>query len=128
MKSICAHCGSPYEQTSTSAQCDDCRPKDDGTLDQYRGSRYERGYDSRWKRLSLRARRLQPFCSDCGSADDLTADHSVEAWKRHEAGKPIRLQDIDVVCRRCNSDRGAARGANANDDYRAGRSGITFLD
>ena len=42
--------------------------------------------------------------------DDLTADHTELAWQRFDAGKSIRLQDIDVVCRSCNSARGEARG------------------
>ncbi len=68
------------------------------------------GYDYRWRKLSERARKLQPFCSDCGTRDDLTADHSPEAWARKEAGKTIRLKDIDVVCRTCNIKRGNVRG------------------
>lgn len=59
--------------------------------------------------MSKRARRLQPWCSDCGTVEDLSADHSVEAWARRAEGKAIRLQDIEVVCRSCNSRRGRAR-------------------
>lgn len=68
------------------------------------------GYDGAWDRLSKRARKLSPFCEDCGTPDDLTCDHSAEAWRRKEAGKPIRLCDVAVVCRSCNARRGAARG------------------
>lgn len=53
---------------------------------------------------------MQPFCLDCGATDDLQADHTPEAWARKAAGKAIRLQDIAVVCGRCNRDRGQARG------------------
>lgn len=67
------------------------------------------GYDSTWDRLSKRARRMQPWCTDCGTTDDLTADHSPEAWKRKAEGKPIRLSDVTVVCRPCNAKRGRAR-------------------
>lgn len=86
-----------------------------------------RGYGSAWQKLSVRARRLQPFCSDCGATDDLTADHSPEAWERHAAGLPIRLVDVDVVCRSCNSKRGRARPwgegvAQQNIDRRARQS------
>ena len=38
-----------------------------------------RGYDRRWRVLSERARKLQPWCSDCGATEDLQADHSPEA-------------------------------------------------
>lgn len=69
-----------------------------------------RGYDAAWAKLSKRARRAQPWCSDCGSVTDLQADHTPTAWERHEAGLPIRLQDIDVCCGPCNRARGAARG------------------
>lgn len=67
------------------------------------------GYDWRWRKLSLKARRLQPWCTDCGATTDLTTDHLPIAWERHDAGKPIRLTDVEVVCRPCNSRRGAAR-------------------
>jgi len=68
-----------------------------------------RGYDATWERLSRRARKIQPWCSDCGATEDLQADHTPEAWQRRAAGKPIRLQDIDIVCRDCNVSRGSAR-------------------
>lgn len=80
-----------------------------------------RGYDANWKRLSKRARRLQPFCTDCGTTEDLQADHSPEAWARKAAGKPIRLQDIAVRCGPCNRAAGAARGPSAT---RGGTPGV----
>ena len=95
----CADCGEPTE----AARCTDCRPRDT------KPSATSRGYDSAWAALSRRARRLQPFCTDCGTTENLTTDHSPEAWRRKEAGLPIRLEDVDVVCRSCNARRGAAR-------------------
>lgn len=127
LRSACSDCGTPYERDTTKlATCPDCRPADraDETdrpsklrrLDD-RGTRQARGYGAEWDRLSVRARRLQPWCTDCGSPDDLTADHSPEAWRRHERGQRIRLRDIDVVCRGCNAARGAARGPNTRDRH-----------
>ncbi len=84
----CLDCGTP----SASTRCPPCR-----------------GYDSEWERLSQRARKLQGFCSDCGSRENLQCDHSPEAWARRAAGKTIRLKDIDVVCGPCNTHRGQAR-------------------
>lgn len=72
-----------------------------------------RGYDAAWTRLSKRARRLQPFCSDCGSTEDLQTDHTPEAWQRKAAGKEIRLCDVRVLCGPCNRAAGAARGPSA---------------
>ena len=50
----------------------------------------QRGYDWPWIQLSRRARRIQPFCSMCGSTEDLTTDHSEEAaqrsWTSHPPG------------------------------------------
>lgn len=73
------------------------------------GSSRERGYTTSWNRLSLRARYLQPFCSDCGATENLQADHKPSAWERKAAGKAIRLEDVDVVCPACNSRRGSSR-------------------
>ena len=85
----CADCG----ELTDRARCQTCRPPED------KPSATSRGYDSTWAKLSTRARRLQPFCTDCGTREDLTADHSQEAWTRRQHGKPIRLRDVAVVCR-----------------------------
>jgi len=95
----CLNCGEP---TQTS-RCPEHTVDTDPTAT-------ERGYDAAWKRLSARARRLQPFCLDCGATEDLQADHTPQAWARKAEGKAIRLRDIDVVCGPCNRARGAARG------------------
>lgn len=113
LPSVCPSCSAPFTRDgeSAGAYCTECRPAN-GTAaarrltDLYRGTRHERGYDNAWLRLSARARKRQPFCLDCGATDDLTTDHSAEAWRRKAEGKVIRLKDVDVVCRRCNSERG----------------------
>lgn len=79
-----------------------------------------RGYDWHWDQLSRRARRLQPFCTDCGSTEDLQGDHTPEAWRRHYAGRPIRLRDIAVVCGPCNRARGPARPGSPRDTQAGG--------
>jgi 5-methylcytosine-specific restriction enzyme A len=94
----CIDCGEVAETT----RCPGCSPNVDLARRPRRGTRTEQGYDNRWLRLSKRARRLQPFCSDCGAVDDLTADHLV--WPA------TSLADVDVVCRSCNSKRGPVRG------------------
>lgn len=95
----CADCG----DLTTRARCTACRPPD------HELSASRRGYDSAWVRLSRRARRLQPWCIDCGTSSDLTVDHSVEAWLAHKAGREITLDMVEVVCRACNTRRGRAR-------------------
>ena len=118
LRSVCSGCGTVYERETTGSKCPACKPTRERTArriisESRRGTAKSRGYDAAWVRLSRRARRLQPFCSDCGREDDLTADHSPRAWARRDAGLPVRLEDVDVVCRVCNADRGPARGPDA---------------
>lgn len=121
LPSVCADCGAVYDRDDTAARCHVCQPvRTRRPVHLFKGSPESRGYDRAWRQLSRRARRLQPFCSDCGSPYDLTADHSPTAWERRDAGLPIRLQDVDVVCRRCNAERGPARGPEAVDRERPG--------
>lgn len=115
LKSVCPSCGEAFDRENSKAKCPKCRPDDKRDWvahDMTRDKTAARGYGAAWQRLSKRARELQPFCLDCGAADDLTTDHTPEAWRRLQQGKTIRLKDIEVVCRRCNTDRGAARGEN----------------
>lgn len=95
----CIACGEP----TTGARCPDHQPADT------KAPTTARGYDQTWRKLSERARRLQPWCTDCRTTTDLTTDHSEQAWRRKADGKPIRLRDVDVVCRSCNGKRGRAR-------------------
>lgn len=62
-----------------------------------------------WKNLSIRARRIQPYCTGCGTEDQLQADHSPRAWARMQVGKPVRLCDVTVLCARCNSSAGSSK-------------------
>lgn len=108
----CLTCG----ELSPTSRCETCtRAHNREVAKRYppRGSR-SRGYDHNWDKLSIRARRLQPFCSHCGSPDDLQCDHTPRAWKRKELGLPIRLSDVDVLCGPCNRRAGAARGADVS--------------
>lgn len=95
----CPECGEVSEETYCPAHRKPPRKRPWRTV----------GYNARWDRLSKRARRMQPFCTVCGTTKDLTADHSPEAWERERAGLPIRLEDIDVLCRSHNASKGAAR-------------------
>lgn len=100
----CLDCGEPTDRARCPEHTHDDAPKAAATA---------RGYDWTWTKLSRRARKLQPFCTDSGSTEDLQADHSPEAWERKAAGKPLRLTDVAVVCGPCNRARGAARGTTA---------------
>ncbi len=102
----------------TLTTCLDCGepcagPRCDEHTHDHKAPAADRGYDWQWQKLSKRARRLQPFCSRCGSVNDLQCDHSAEAWARKAAGKAIRLADVQVLCGPCNRAAGAARGHTA---------------
>ncbi len=91
----CIDCGEPTPGT----RCPDCqaerarqRPR------KARGHVHEN--PARWKALSARARRLQPFCLDCGSTVDLTADHVIPVSERPDLA--LRIENVAVRCRRCN--------------------------
>lgn len=106
----CLVCGDP----TSYSRCDLHRHRPDT-----KPSARDRGYSTTWDKLSKRARRLQPFCSDCGAVDDLTSDHLPSAWVRHQAGLAVRLEDVEVVCRGCNARRGAARPRGDDPQLRA---------
>lgn len=82
-----------------------------------RGTFRDRGYDSAWDRLSRRARARQNFCSECQSTENLSADHTPEAWHRRASGLPIRLRDVQVLCAACQSRLGSSRPGSPR--YRA---------
>lgn len=113
----CLGCG----QITQATRCTDCAALRSQRVEIRRGTSRDRGYDSRWDRLSRRARRMQPFCTDCGTTENLTADHL--RW-------PARtLADVEVCCLDCNIKRGAARGDNVRTDPREGyrRKGLRTL-
>lgn len=111
----CLSCGAVIRSGS---RCDTCRKSNERQRDRSgrthspKASPKARGYDQAWRRLSERARKLQPWCEWCHSKQDLTCDHLPIAWQRHDAGLPIRLQDVRVLCAACNIKAGSARGAN----------------
>lgn len=109
----------------TMTPCLDCgEPTDTSRCPEHtiKGTATQRGYDAAWDRLSKRARRLQPFCTDCGATEGLQCDHLPEAWAAKAAGKPIKLTMVDVVCGPCNIARGAARGPKTRGVDPTGRS------
>ena len=75
-----------------------------------RPSPRDRGYDAAWVRLSKRARELQPWCSHCGTDQDLTLDH-LRSLARGGQRRNLRLSDVQVLCRSCNS-RAASTAAS----------------
>lgn len=92
----CLVCG----ELSDRNRCTQHRPKDQRPRD-----RVTRAGTQRWKRLSAHLRAQQPFCTRCGAVDDLTVDHIVPLSAGADPYNPTNLQ---VLCRRCNSQKGGA--------------------
>lgn len=76
--------------------------------DAARPHRRARGYSRRFDELRAVLVARQPWCTACGATEDLTADHIVPLSRT--VVTPITIDDLQVLCRRCNSSRGA-RGA-----------------
>ena len=109
----CLECG---ELTSNESRCTPhalaltARMKAAQEKTRVRPRNYERGLDGAWKRLSVKARKAQPWCLDCGATENLTADHLPIAWyTRLVLRRFITLAMVDVVCGPCNTRRGSSR-------------------
>ncbi|WP_083773895.1 HNH endonuclease [Tsukamurella paurometabola] len=91
----CLRCGTP----STTTRCSGCSAS---TTKKPRSVAHA-GSDSRWRRISLKAREQQPWCLDCGTTSDLTADHILPVSDYPELAHEI--ENVTVRCRSCNSRR-----------------------
>lgn len=98
LQKTCATCGAVSEQTYCPAHRR--RDREPVRVDTTTGE---------WKRLSKKARQLQPFCLLCGATQNLALDHSPRAWARQEKGQRIRLEDTTVLCQRCNNRAGSSK-------------------
>ncbi len=111
----CLECGVPSE----ASRC----PEHTRMRHRDRTSARQRGYDGRHDRLSKRARKLQPWCTDCLPTEALTLHHTEEAWRRKAEGKSIRLRDVRVLCSPCNVDAGSSRPDDQGKGPIDGRAG-----
>jgi 5-methylcytosine-specific restriction endonuclease McrA len=66
-----------------------------------RGSAYARGYNAEHRRNRALAIAAHPCCIDCGSTQDLCADHIVPLSR----GGTNTLNNYMVRCRSCNTSR-----------------------
>jgi 5-methylcytosine-specific restriction endonuclease McrA len=96
----CLDCGA----RTKGSRCSACQARRSAA----RGTTTQRGYGAAHQRRARRAIALQPWCSICGSATDLTADHITPLARGGHPLGPLR-----VLCRRCNSRR--AQGLTSTD-------------
>jgi 5-methylcytosine-specific restriction protein A len=103
----------------TGKRCPRCPPSSSPRRE--RPSAARRGYTKRWQHLVRLAIHNQPYCSNCGSATDLTGDHITPL----SAGGQTTLANIQVLCRSCNSAKGGERKMHALPSSRSGPRGPT---
>jgi 5-methylcytosine-specific restriction enzyme A len=104
IKAPCLDCGNP---TLHRPRCPECRRARQRQLKK----RANKAYDGQWRKLSKRARSLQPWCSRCGATNNLTADH-VHPLARGGKTRNLKLGvDVDVLCNRCNAAKGTTIAA-----------------
>src|SRR5699024_12097554 len=88
-------CSSDLERDDTTAACPGCKPSRTTRPNHYRrGSSTARGYDERWRRLSVQARRLSPQCADCGSVEDRSEERRVGKEWRWEGSEKDAEWDV----------------------------------
>ncbi|MGR6999924.1 HNH endonuclease signature motif containing protein [Yinghuangia aomiensis] len=75
-----------------------------------RGSATARGYDAAWSRLARLAIAQQPWCSRCRTSGSKTNPLTGDHIRPLSAGGTSTLDNIQVLCRRCNSAKGARGG------------------
>lgn len=95
---LCPRC----REVAETSPCPRCRRR----ANRARGSAAARGYDAAWVALAARAIAAQPWCTACKATEDLTVDHRIPL----AAGGPrhgLTLADVQVLCRSCNSAKGA---------------------
>ena len=101
MKRVCSGCGVITDKR----RCPDCARKYEAT----RGRRSKGHYDTAYLKLRAQAIREHPWCGACGHPGDpgnpLTGDHLVPLA---HGGRNERA-NIVVLCRACNSRKGAKR-------------------
>lgn len=92
----CIQCGEPTDGPRCPEHTTDTR---------IRKEKGQAAYDPVWRKLSLKARKMQPWCQDCNGTDDLTCDHIIPKTVAPELVHTI--ENLAVRCRSCNSRRGA---------------------
>lgn len=68
-----------------------------------RPSACRRGYNRHWRKLRDAAIRKQPWCTACGSSDNLQGDHVIPVSR----GGLTLPGNVQVLCRSCNARKAA---------------------
>jgi 5-methylcytosine-specific restriction enzyme A len=107
---VCSVCGGSYPMPSKPGyrpgKCPDCQRTYERERSRRRrrekGTTSQRGYGTAHQRRRKALIQAQPWCSQCGATEDLTADHVVLLSHGGDPNGPLQ-----VLCRSCNSKRRA---------------------
>ena len=104
MQRVCSGAkGQPCGRITPNRRC----PEHQRLHEAARTRRSKGHYDAAWRKVRDRAIREHPWCAVCRAPDTpdnpLTGDH-VRAWSR---GGTTQRDNIQVLCRRHNSSKGA---------------------
>lgn len=73
-----------------------------------RGSRHERGYDSRWTRLRIIHLKLHPLCCECERAGYVKPAELVDhILPINDGGDPLDPENLQSLCRRHHGEKTA---------------------
>lgn len=103
------------QRLTTRTRCTDCTARGQQHTDTRRGTTAQRGYDSAWRRLVVQAKQAQrdqcghAWCVDCGltEAQAKATDNPLSGEHLHWPARTV--DDVLILCRRCNSRRGPRR-------------------
>lgn len=88
------------------SRCETHQAEWDAVHERRRGTRKQRGYGEEWQRQRAAAIVRQPWCAACMSVQSvdnpLTVDHIIP---KHRGGGD-GPENLQVLCRRCNSKKG----------------------
>jgi 5-methylcytosine-specific restriction endonuclease McrA len=102
MRRICRRCGKPTSERYFHAACGRAYEAEKSRRRRAaKGTTSQRGYGSDHQRLAKLAIARHPYCTDCGTTEDLCADHIVPTSK---GGRNV-LENYAVRCRGCNNAR-----------------------
>lgn len=101
----CIECG----ELGQNSRCTDCQTAHRKSYGNSAPTEHRKAHPAfanrtRWKKLSQRLRRAQPWCDLCGREDRLTLDHIIPIREAPQLAYDVA--NLRVLCIHCNSERG----------------------
>lgn len=111
----CLTCQRP---TRHGSRCPACAQQHELSHPRQQASAHDRGYTREWQRMVRQAIAEQPWCSRCMATTNLQGDHIVPLSR----GGATAVHNVQVLCQRCNAQKGGVRRSAPRPQGRAQRS------